>query len=127
MIPESLIGPAATLAVAAIGALGLIIVRRLRGPVTVQDLWAENRSLRDDLTEVSRKVDQLVRNEQVQLGVNRIMGEGFDALSGYVERTSDEAGIKPAYTRAEHESIERARALRGDDAIWPTGNRVPII
>jgi hypothetical protein len=124
-IPDYVVGPAATLLVGLITTLGLLVVRKLRGPVTVQDLWAENRQLRTDLDAVSQKVDGLVRYRETQLTVNRIMGEGFDALSGYVERTSAEAGVKPEFTSAEHDAVERARALRSNDELWNTLQQNP--
>lgn len=120
----------AALITALIGGAFLLIARRLKPPVTIQDVWKENRALRSDLAlsdkridELAHKVDQLVKASETQLTVNRIMGEGFDALSGYVERTS--GGIKPAYTVEEHDAIERAKALRNDDAIWNTASRHP--
>ena len=122
MIP-AWVAPVASLCVAVIGATALVIVRKIRGPVTIQDLWAENRQLREDLDAISSKVDTLVAGRETQLTVNRIMGEGFDALSAYVERDSEERGTTPAFTRAEHNAIDRARALREDDSIWTTSTR----
>jgi hypothetical protein len=120
----------AALITALIGGAFLLIARRLKPPVTIQDVWKENRALRTDLMraetrldELAHKVERLLRASETQLTVNRIMGEGFDALSGYVERTS--GGIKPAYTAEEHDAIERAKALRNDDAIWNTASRQP--
>lgn len=116
--------PGASVAVAMIGAAALIIVRRTRGPVAIQDLWAENRQLRSDMTSLENKVDKLIASKESQLTVNRIMSEGFDALSSYVER-STEPGKHPSYTYAEHTAIERARALRSDDELWNTINNTP--
>lgn len=113
--------PGASVLVAVIGALALMIVRLIRGPVAIQDLWTENRELRKDLKSLETKVDGLIADRESQLTVNRIMGEGFDALSGYVERTT-EHGMKPTYTHAEHTAIERARALRSDETAWTTLN-----
>jgi len=114
--------PGASVLVAIIGAIALIIVRRTRGPVAIQDLWAENRQLRTDMTSLEAKVDKLIASKETQLTVNRIMSEGFDALSGYVERIT-ERGKKPTYTQTEHMAIERARALRSDDDLWTTINK----
>jgi hypothetical protein len=113
--------PGASVLVAVIGALALMIVRLIRGPVAIQDLWTENRELRKDLKSLETKVDGLIADRESQLTVNRIMGEGFDALSGYVERTT-EHGMKPTYTHVEHMAIERARALRSDETAWTTLN-----
>lgn len=116
--------PTATVVAAALGAAALVIVRRMRGPVAIQDLWAENRSLRADLKGMNdrlqttdAKVERLMRSYQHQITVNQAMGEGFDALSNYVERTS---GSSPAFTQWEHDAVQRARALRSDDLIWAT-------
>lgn len=114
--------PGASVIVAIIGAIALIVVRRTRGPVAIQDLWTENRQLRADMTTLEEKVDRLIAGKETQLTVNRIMSEGFDALSGYVERIT-ERGKKPSYTPTEHNAIERARALRSDDDIWSTINK----
>jgi hypothetical protein len=115
--------PGASILVALISAAVLVIVKRTRGPVAIQDLWDENRQLRKDLDAVSRKVDGLISDRENQLTVNRIMGEGFDALSAVVERTTAETGIAPAFTPQEHAAVERARALRSDDELWNTLQR----
>lgn len=109
--------PGATVLAAALGAVGLLVVRIVRGPVTIQDLWKENRQLRIDLAKTDAKVDRLMQSYQHQMTVNRVMGEGFDALSNYVERTS---GAVPSFTWQEREAVERARALRSDDLKWAT-------
>lgn len=108
--------PGASVMVALIGAVALLVVRRVRGPVTIQDLWKENRQLRTDLEKTDAKVEALMRSQQTQITINRVMGEGFDALSGGVERMS----VKPTFTPVEHDAISRARALRQDDLIWAT-------
>lgn len=88
-----------------------------RDDVTVTQLWDENRKLRDDLNAVSDKVDGLIRDRDAQHNAVRILGDGFDALSAVVERTSP----PPTITSGEHAAIERAKQLLGDDAIWATG------
>jgi hypothetical protein len=113
--------PGASVIVAIIGAIALIVVRRTRGPVAIQDLWTENRQLRTDMTSLEAKVDKLIASKETQLTVNRIMSEGFDALSGYVERTTEQ-GHQPSYTSSEALAIHRARTLRSDDELWSTIN-----
>lgn len=108
--------PLASIIVAVVGAVGLIVVRRTRGPVAIQDLWAENRQLRADLQALEEKVDGLLHTRETQLTVNRIMGEGFDALSAGVARLTSQ----PTFTPAELAAISRARALREDDDLWNT-------
>lgn len=110
------VGVGATILCAVIAALGVVIVRLLRGPVEVKDLWAENRLLRTDLARVEGKVDALLRDREKQITVNRTMVDGFDALSNYVEREAEAAGRPPRFTRAEHEAIETAKALRQDES-----------
>jgi hypothetical protein len=128
-MPEWWVGPFASILVAVIGGAVVLIVRKVRGPVVIQDLWAENRLLRKDIGELELrlglKIDALSMAHDAQLTVNRIMGDGFDALSSYVERTSVVTKAKPVFTEEEHRAIERARALRADDSAWPT--RPPII
>ena len=114
------VGPLVATVVALVGAAGLIIVRKVRGPVAIQDLWAENRKLREEMETLDQKVDRLFQASQMQLTVNRIMGDGFDALSNYVERDAAQSGRPPAFTKPEHTAIERARALRSDDTQWTT-------
>lgn len=108
--------PGASVMVALIGALALVIVRKIRGPVAIQDLWDENRKLRADVDKLGEKVDGLIESRETQLNVNRVMGEGFDALSHGIERLE----VKPSFTRTEHAAIERARAVRSDETIWLT-------
>lgn len=108
--------------VAAIGAAALIIVRKVRGPVTIQDLWAENRTLRKDVTTLQAQVSGLIRASTTQLSVNRVMGEGFDALHSAVDRSE----VHITYTRAERDAIARARALRDDDDLWNTLQRAMV-
>lgn len=111
------VSPAAVVVAAVLSAAALVIVRKVRGPVEIQDLWRENRQLRADLAETDAKVERLLQSSQHQMTVNRVMGEGFDALSNYVERTS---GAAPAFTLQEREAVQRARALRSDDLKWAT-------
>jgi len=115
------VAPAAVVAAALVSAAALIIVRRVRGPVTIQDLWAENRQLRKDLDVVSGKVDTLIEDRDEKHRVNRIIGEGFDALDNAVER----AGVALRFTRLEEQALDRARALRADDSVWNTAAGPP--
>lgn len=120
MIPDAFIGPIAVVVSALVGGLVALIVRKVRGPVAVQDLWAENRSLRKDIADVETrlgaKIDNLQRGHDAQAKISRVMGDGFDALSSAVERMSP----KPKFTPDEHRAIEAARALRDDDGLWST-------
>jgi hypothetical protein len=103
---------------AIIGGVVALIVRVTRTPVQIQDLWAENRKLREDHTALEGKVERLILSRETQLNINRIMGEGFDALSNYVEREAEIAGRMPRFTQREHEAIDKARALRADEDLW---------
>ena len=105
--------------VAVLTGIVTLVVRLARTPVEVRDLWAENRALRADIEALSVKVDSLIEDRETQLSVNRIMGEGFDALSNYVERESELAGRRPRFSHREHDAIERARALRDEDTKQP--------
>ena len=121
MIP-SWVAPVATVAVALISAVALVIVRRIRGPVTIQDLWGENRQLRKDLDAISRKVDALLLSRETQLNINRTMGEGFDAQAALIERTR----VADGFTPQEATAVGRARAMREDDDLWNTLQHNPI-
>lgn len=120
MIP-AWVAPAAVVLAAVVSATALIIVRRVRGPVTIQDLWAENRQLRTDLDAVSVKVDRLIGDRDEKHRVNRIIGDGFDAFEHAIER----AGVVLSFTRLEEQALERARLLRADDSVWDTAAGVP--
>lgn len=106
--------------VAIIGGVVALIVRVTRTPIQIQDLWAENSRLRDRVDSLDRTVRRLISDRNSQLDINRIVGEGFDALSNYVEREAELAGRKPRFTSREHEAIERAKAIRNDDDLWAT-------
>lgn len=114
------VAPAAVVIAAVVSATALVIVRKIKGPVTIQDLWAENRQLRTDLDAVSRKVDTLVRRGETQLNVTRIYREANTAHEAAIDRHVAEGGTRPTLTRAETEAIERARRLDADETIWNT-------
>ena len=114
------VAPAAVVAVATVSAIALVIVRKLKGPVTIQDLWAENRQLRTDLNAVSAKVDTLVQVRATERAEGRIVGEGFDALAAYVDRDSEARGTAPLFTPRERAAIDAAKRVREDDTVWNT-------
>lgn len=114
------VAPAAVVAAAAISALALVIVRKLKGPVTIQDLWAENRQLRTDLNAVSAKVETLIQVRATERAESRIVGEGFDALSAAVDRDSEARGTAPLFTPRERAAIDAAKRVRADDTVWNT-------
>lgn len=114
------VAPAAVVVAAIVSATALVIVRKLKGPVTIQDLWAENRQLRTDLNAVSAKVDTLVQVRATERAESRTVGEGFDALSAYVDRDSEARGTAPLFTRSERAAIEAAKRVREDETTWNT-------
>lgn len=116
-------GPTFTLAGVVITASVFVIVKLLRGPVEVKDLWGENRELRAEvkavrastdaaIASVNLKLDSLLREREIQRTYNRAFADGFDAQSRIIERMVQETGVHPKYGPGEHEAIERARALR---------------
>lgn len=121
MFPDWLL-PSSPFIIAAIGGAVAILVRKIRGPVAVQDLWNENRLLRKEMQEIREEVDEMRRayqkEKEDQAAVNRTMGDGFVALSNFVQRTNS-GKAKPAFTPDEERAIEAARALLGDD-LWAT-------
>lgn len=106
--------------VAIITGIVALIVRLTRTPIQIQDLWAENAKLRDRVDGLDGTVRRLISDRNQQIDINRIVGEGFDALSNYVEREAEAAGRSPRFTPREHEAIERAKAIRNDDDLWAT-------
>ncbi|WP_424448839.1 hypothetical protein [Microbacterium arborescens] len=106
--------------VAIISGVVALIVRVTRTPIQIQDLWAENAKLRDRIDSLDGTVRRLISDRNQQIDINRIVGEGFDALSNYVEREAEAAGRSPRFTPREHEAIERAKAIRNDDDLWAT-------
>lgn len=120
---EDFWGLGVTLIVALVGGMVTLIVRFVRGPVQVQDLWKENRDLRTEMKgledRLTARIETLQKTLSDQATDASVLAEGFDALSNYVERTS--GGRRPSFNPEELEPIERARALRGD-ARWNTFN-----
>lgn len=114
------VAPAAVVGAALVSAIALVIVRKLKGPVTIQDLWAENRQLRTDLNAVSAKVDTLVQVRATERAESRIVGEGFDALAAYVDRDAEARDTVPLFTPRERAAIEAAKRVREDDTVWNT-------
>lgn len=114
------VAPAAVVVAAVVSATALIVVRKVKGPVTIQDLWAENRQLRTDLDAVSQKVDTLVRQGETRLNVSRVYQAAFNAQESAIDRHVADGGARPMLTRSEHDAIERARRLEDDDSIWNT-------
>ena len=55
----AVLGVVGTIIVAVIGALGLYVARKTRGPVTIQELFNETRALREDLDKLQTKHDDL--------------------------------------------------------------------
>lgn len=107
------VGPTVLIVTAVIALIGGILVARTRRPVGITDLWAENRSLRNDMNEMDRKftarIGQVVDRQQV-------IGKGFVALSNGIER----AKVKPILQDGEQELIDAARAAIDTDLEWNT-------
>lgn len=116
-----------------VGSVILIIVKRTKPAVGTVDMWkqinsqnatitSQNSDISGLQTAVAKLQQQRLDDRETQLNVNRVMGDGFDALSGYVRRTTA-AGRKPEFSDDEREKIERARALRDSDDLWPTASK----
>jgi len=114
---------------AIIGAIGvvvagliLIIVKKVKPAVGVKDMWeqinTQNRQISNQnntILQLQNAVNELQKDavtfRENQMGINHNLGEGFDALYGYVLRTTD-TGSVPTFTPGEAYKINRARALR---------------
>lgn len=112
-----------------IGGIILIIVKRVRPIVGVKDMWEQINTQNDQISkqndkivgqnstivELQKAVNTLQQEaftfRQTQLGINRNLGEGFDALYGYVLRTTT-SGTTPDFTPDESRKVNSARALR---------------
>jgi hypothetical protein len=116
--------PGATVIAALLGATALVIVRKVRGPVAIQDLWAENRLQRTEMTAMNLRVDALVSGRESDRNIIRIISEGFRALSDVVDRQVHN-GVQPKIFPDEEKAIERARAVVDDDDLWNTLPAVP--
>lgn len=94
-------------------ALTALIVAVVRKPVTVTDLWAENRSLRNDMDAMDKKFTVYLKAISTR---QQIVGEGFLALSDTVE----EAKVQLIFTPDRQKRIQAAREALADDLVWPT-------
>lgn len=112
----------ASIVVALITTVGLIVRSRQRpgkNDVTIPQLWERIEALEGRGAALERRVDDMTKDRDEQRNAVRVLGDGFDALSAVVERTSP----SPVVTPSEHAAIARAKQLLGDDAIWATGGR----
>jgi len=117
-----------SIVVALIGAGGIITVRRTRGPVTIQDVWGQLQLVQEKNDKLTARVEQLEvdgrkkdEKHDAQVRINRIMGDGFDALANAVERSQVAIDFLPS----EHQAIDHARSLRSDGDLWPTLGAFP--
>lgn len=107
-------GVAATVGIAVIGAISALVVRKVRGPVTIQELWAENRALRAEFTLLDSKVDKLIAHSNAQGIVIRAIGAGFEAQANGIDRLA----VQPTFTSKEQAAIRHARELLNDETFW---------
>jgi hypothetical protein len=107
-----------TIIVATIAAAGSIAVALLRKPVSVQDLWAENRLLRTELTTqdarltgLETKYEERDRERQRTIG---ILATALDMLWHHVEDLRDQWGkpVMPELTVEEQVVLKAAREIR---------------
>jgi len=115
----TLFGFAGVIVTAVVGLVGVIVARKMRGPVSVQDLWTRTTAMGTEIATLQTQVKTLLTERETQFAVVRLIGDGFDV---YDARAATFPPIE--WTPRELEAIERARALRRDDDFWTTLQRM---
>lgn len=100
-----------------VGALGSIAVAIIRKPVAVQDLWTENRLLRNDLTQRdTRQAETETRYEERDRGRLRTIGvlaTAVDMLMHHLDDLYEQWGRDPRPELSEEERavVSQAREI----------------
>jgi hypothetical protein len=104
--------------VAVIAVVGSVAVALLRKPVSVQDLWAENRSLRKDMGDQDTRITELetkyeARDKERQRTIG-ILATALDILFHHLELLQEKwgNGDMPELTSEEQAVLQTARAIR---------------
>jgi len=84
--------------------------------VTIPQLWERIDAQATRIDTLEEKLDGVLGSNNTLRDAARTMGEGFDALLSYVERTNHE----PAFNPQEQKAIHLAKEVRADDSIWNT-------
>lgn len=107
-----------TIIVAVIAVIGSVIVALIRKPVSVQDLWSENRSLRADLTAQERRLDDIEtkyeeRDKERQRTIG-IVATALDVVWNHLQLMQLQwgKGPMPELDPAEMAIITQARDIR---------------
>lgn len=128
---------------AIIGAIGvvvagvlLIVVKRVKPAVGVTDMWKQINTQNEEIRNQNKTIGELqsavntlqeqavttLREQAIfrdtQFRINQNLGDGFDALYGYVLRTTT-SGTEPSFTPEESSRINKARATRADQKNQP--------
>lgn len=101
-----------SIVIAVCGVVGLL-VRKWKPRVRARDGYD---TLVKRMGEAEQRIDTLAEERGLFRSAFRTMSDGFDALKAALERSSP----TPTFTRGEQAAIDAARALRDDDALWPT-------
>lgn len=117
-------GQIATLIGAIVGVGGLFVtLLRARGESSSkstelkQELDARIDARVDaQLTEAWKRITSLEGRSKTQDFIVSVLGSGFDALSGVIERVEP----PPHILRWEAEAIRKAKEVRADDSLWPS-------
>lgn len=117
-----------SLIVAVIASGGLVLIRLMRKPVDIQELWAENRALRVEVNGLRDRIDETEnRFEERDRGRMRLIGvlsSGMDVLWHYLELVRTQwpgPSPMPELSAGEHTIIDAARHMRGELDLDPTG------
>lgn len=118
-----------TVVCAVIGAAALLVVAKLRKPVSIQDLWQENASLRarvDKVESIQEELRKAHAEERAKWETERtanhrkvgFLSDGLGVIYRYMQRMQSrwgDGGIMPILSKDEQEAIDLAMTIKQGD------------